>query len=148
MSDVLEADHVHERFELITLIFIGEICFAAGKPMGNMHQYLVTCAALWTAFSAYLLIFATRHAQGHGPELWGKSAKHMVAGMTVFEAFAHAMTTVSTGGYGTRDSGFEDFNALTHYVAIVFMWLWRRRHLVLRRGRDHPGRDSAGCTGP
>ena len=48
---------------------------------------------------------------------------YSISGMTVFEAFAHAMTTVSTGGYGTRDTGFEEFGPMTHYVAIAFMWL-------------------------
>ncbi|NIP76244.1 MAG: potassium transporter TrkH, partial [Xanthomonadales bacterium] len=43
--------------------------------------------------------------------------------MSAFDAVAHAMTTVSTGGFGTHDGGFEDFGPMAHYVAIVFMWL-------------------------
>ncbi len=48
---------------------------------------------------------------------------YSAAGMSGFDALAHAMTTVSTGGYGTYDSGFENFGPMTHYVAIAFMWL-------------------------
>lgn len=45
------------------------------------------------------------------------------AGMRPFEAIANTMTTVSTGGMSTRDTGFADFSPAAHYVAIVFMWL-------------------------
>ncbi len=48
---------------------------------------------------------------------------YSAAGMSAFDALAHAMTTVSTGGYGTHDNGFEAFGVMAHYVAIVFMWL-------------------------
>ena len=48
---------------------------------------------------------------------------YSAAGMTGFDALAHAMTTVSTGGFGTYDSGFEHFSASAHYVGILFMWL-------------------------
>jgi trk system potassium uptake protein TrkH len=48
---------------------------------------------------------------------------YSAAGMSGFDALAHAMTTVSTGGYGNYDNGFEDFTPAAHYVGIVFMWL-------------------------
>ena len=48
---------------------------------------------------------------------------YSAAGMSGFDALAHAMTTVSTGGYGTSDSSFRNFGPATHYVAIAFMWL-------------------------
>lgn len=45
-----------------------------------------------------------------------------LAGMDVFNAINHAMTTVSTGGFSTSDSSFSQFNSpLIHWVAIVFM---------------------------
>ncbi|MEM1343354.1 MAG: TrkH family potassium uptake protein [Pseudomonadota bacterium] len=44
-------------------------------------------------------------------------------GMTTFEAVAHAMTTVSTGGMGTYDDSFDRFSSASHYVAVVFMAL-------------------------
>ncbi|MDH3665506.1 MAG: TrkH family potassium uptake protein [Paracoccaceae bacterium] len=48
---------------------------------------------------------------------------YSAAGMSAFDALAHAMTTVSTGGYGTHDNGFEEFGVMAQYVAIAFMWL-------------------------
>jgi trk system potassium uptake protein TrkH len=43
-------------------------------------------------------------------------------GMTSFEALAHAMTTVSTGGYSTSDGSIGHFDsALIDWTAIVFM---------------------------
>ncbi|MFQ5565917.1 MAG: TrkH family potassium uptake protein [Paracoccaceae bacterium] len=48
---------------------------------------------------------------------------YAAAGMSGFDAIAHAMTTVSTGGYGTYDTGFEHFSPAAHYVGIAFMWL-------------------------
>jgi trk system potassium uptake protein TrkH len=46
------------------------------------------------------------------------------AGMTPFEAAAHAMTTLATGGYSTRDLSFAFFdNAAIDAVAVIFMCL-------------------------
>ncbi|MCG3266666.1 TrkH family potassium uptake protein [Yoonia sp. I 8.24] len=45
------------------------------------------------------------------------------AGMDPFDAMAHAMTTVSTGGMANYDSSFGNFGAATHYIAVVFMIL-------------------------
>jgi trk system potassium uptake protein TrkH len=47
-----------------------------------------------------------------------------VAGMGLFDAVCHAMSTVSTGGFSTWDAGFGHWNsALLETVAIVFMVL-------------------------
>lgn len=48
---------------------------------------------------------------------------YAAAGMTVFDALAHSMTTVSTGGFSTRDSSMALFSPAAHYVGIVFMIL-------------------------
>lgn len=49
---------------------------------------------------------------------------YLVAGMTLFDAIAHAMTTIATGGLSTHDAsiGFYKQDAVL-YVAIVFMIL-------------------------
>ncbi len=45
-------------------------------------------------------------------------------GMDMFEAIVHAMTTVATGGFSTRDGGFEAFHSSAlDYIAIIFMIL-------------------------
>lgn len=47
---------------------------------------------------------------------------YRLTGMTAFDAFNHAMATVSTGGYSTHDSSFAYFtNPLTSWVCILFM---------------------------
>ena len=47
---------------------------------------------------------------------------YKVAGMTLFEATAHAMATLSTGGFSTRDASIGGFSsAPIEAVAIVFM---------------------------
>jgi trk system potassium uptake protein len=49
---------------------------------------------------------------------------YYIAGMTLFEAAAHAMATLSTGGYSTRDASLGAFaSPLIEAVAIVFMIL-------------------------
>lgn len=48
---------------------------------------------------------------------------YWVTGMTLFEAVNHAFTTISTGGFGTRDSSFIEFSVASQWVAIVAMYL-------------------------
>jgi|TARA_A100001037_G_scaffold304192_1_gene340226 trk system potassium uptake protein TrkH len=44
------------------------------------------------------------------------------AGMSGFDAMAHAMTTIATGGYSTYDASIAHFGSATiEYIAIVFM---------------------------
>lgn len=47
----------------------------------------------------------------------------LLAGMDMFDAVNHALTTVATGGFSTRDASLGDFGPATHYVAALFMWL-------------------------
>lgn len=45
-----------------------------------------------------------------------------IFGMSGFDAFTHAMTTVSTGGFSTHDASFGWFDDLAlHWIAILFM---------------------------
>ena len=47
---------------------------------------------------------------------------YAAAGMSLFDAISHAMTTVSTGGFGTHDSQFAYFDsAVIEWIAVVFM---------------------------
>lgn len=44
------------------------------------------------------------------------------AGMTAFEAMAHAMTTISTGGFSTSDASLGHFDsARIEYIVVLFM---------------------------
>lgn len=48
---------------------------------------------------------------------------YAMLGMDVFDATVHALTTVSTGGFSTRDASFGAFSGRLEYVASVFMIL-------------------------
>ena len=51
------------------------------------------------------------------------AAAYATAGMSGFDALAHAFSTVSTGGFSTHDAGFAYFNSYPiDLVAIVFMF--------------------------
>ncbi|AWX14187.1 potassium transporter TrkH [Mergibacter septicus] len=45
------------------------------------------------------------------------------AGMTFFDAINHAFTTLSTGGFSTRDGSMNDFSALIQWICLLFMFL-------------------------
>lgn len=52
------------------------------------------------------------------------AAFYALAGMSVFDAFAHSMTTIATGGYSTFDASIGHFDSATiETIAIVFMLL-------------------------
>lgn len=68
-----------------------------------------TAKALWLVYLGLTLLCAL--------SFW-------IAGMDLFDAICHAMSTVSTGGFSTYDAGFEYWRSpLLEYVAIVFMLL-------------------------
>lgn len=47
---------------------------------------------------------------------------YMMSGMQTFDAIAHALTTISTGGFSTFDTSFGHYQTMsTELVAIVFM---------------------------
>ena len=47
---------------------------------------------------------------------------YFAAGMNAFDAVCHAMTTLSTGGFGNYDKSFGAFdNAAAEWIAVVFM---------------------------
>lgn len=48
---------------------------------------------------------------------------YWAAGMTLFEAVAHAFSTVSTAGFSTSDASLGKFGAEVHWIAVLFMVL-------------------------
>lgn len=47
---------------------------------------------------------------------------YWLAGMSGFDAINHAMTTIATGGFSTRDASFAHFeNGLIDWIAVTFM---------------------------
>jgi len=43
--------------------------------------------------------------------------------MTVFDAVAHTLTTIPTGGFGTRATSLQEFGAATQWTIVLFMVL-------------------------
>jgi trk system potassium uptake protein TrkH len=87
-----------------------------------------TAKALW---AGYLLLTAVC------------AACYYLAGMGAFDAFAHAFTTLSTGGFSTYDDGLSHFgSAAVEYVAILFMLAGGTNfalHFLALRGRSMRG---------
>jgi low temperature requirement protein LtrA len=79
LVNAFDADHLQERYELITLIFTGELCFAAGKS-GNI---VGSGGVLFMAFAAYLLTFKSYPLKGH-IKFWERSVMHSVAGLFLY----------------------------------------------------------------
>ncbi len=64
---------------------------------------------------------------------------YLLMGMSTFDAIAHAMTTIATGGFSTHDASFGHFNhAGINLVAIMFMMISSFpfvAYLQIRNGR-------------
>ncbi|WP_244265742.1 TrkH family potassium uptake protein [Polycladidibacter hongkongensis] len=67
---------------------------------------------------------------------------YWASGMSIFDAFNHALTTVATGGYSTHDKSFGFFtNPVSGWIAIVFMVLGSLPFvLVVQAARGQPWR--------
>jgi trk system potassium uptake protein TrkH len=48
---------------------------------------------------------------------------YLIFGMNAFDATVHALTTVATGGFSTKDASFAAFSGPLEYVCVVFMIL-------------------------
>jgi len=48
---------------------------------------------------------------------------YALAGMGAFDAVNHALTTIATGGYSTRDTSMETFGPAVQYACAALMWL-------------------------
>lgn len=59
---------------------------------------------------------------------------YLALGLTAFDATAHALTTVSTGGFSTRDASFEAFGGPVQYAAVAFMMLGSLPFVRLMQG--------------
>jgi trk system potassium uptake protein len=53
--------------------------------------------------------------------------------MTVFDAFAHALTTMPTGGFGTKGTSLAEFAAASQWVIALFMLLAGANFALLYR---------------
>jgi len=83
---------------------------APGPTADKMHPRITeTAKALWVTYVILTLLEAIL--------LW-------IFGMTPFDAINHAMATMATGGFSTKNESIAYFtNPMIHYVIIVFMFL-------------------------
>lgn len=51
------------------------------------------------------------------------AAVYAALGLPLFDAVVHALTSVSTGGFSTRDASFAAFSGPAEYAAVLFMLL-------------------------
>jgi hypothetical protein len=105
MESAFDADHLQERYELITLIFTGELCFAAGKH-GNE---VASTAVLFMAFATYLLTFKTHPPVGH-TKFWLRDIVHTVAGLFLYAGVFCAIPAMGSAFVQIVESGQEEYN--------------------------------------
>ncbi|MDP8957735.1 MAG: TrkH family potassium uptake protein [Actinomycetota bacterium] len=61
-----------------------------------------------------------------------------VGEMNLFQAVAHALTTMSTGGFGTEAASYAEFSPYTQWVTVVFMVLAGTSFALHYRGLRRP----------
>lgn len=69
------------------------------------------------------------------------TAVYSSLGMPALDAVVHGMSTISTGGFSTRDMSFTDYSPAIHYAASVFMILASLpyiRYVQLMNGQPGP----------
>jgi trk system potassium uptake protein TrkH len=67
-----------------------------------------TAKLLWVVYGALTAVLAVLYAVG---------------GMSIYEAVNHALTTMPTGGFSTRNASMAAFSPFIQWVAIIFMYL-------------------------
>lgn len=58
-----------------------------------------------------------------------------VGGLSWFDAVAHAFTTLSTGGFSTRDAGFANLSSAAQWITVLFMACGGLNFALLYRAR-------------
>ena len=85
-----DVEHFEERYELISLIFTGELCFAAGTPGNSVGAYGV----LFMAFSVYLLTFKSHPL--NGVKFWARGILYSVAGLFLYAGIFCAIPAIGS----------------------------------------------------
>jgi trk system potassium uptake protein TrkH len=104
-------------------LFRTESSDISGKPLSRTRQIAGVTIAVYVGLSVLCAI------------------AYAASGMNAFDAINHAMTTLSTGGYSTRDASIGYYDSVPiEVVGIVFMvagalpLIWYAR-LIMERGR-------------
>jgi trk system potassium uptake protein TrkH len=100
---------------VMPMLSIGGMQLYRAEVPGPSKEEKLTPRLAQTARALWLLYFALTVACALG---------YWLAGMDLFDAVAHSLSTVSTGGFSTHDAsiGYYD-SSLIEWVAVVFMLL-------------------------
>jgi trk system potassium uptake protein TrkH len=98
---------------ILPLLGVGGVQLAKAESPGHQPDRLTprfreTAKRLWLVYVGFTVLEAIMLAFGD---------------MTLFQAVAHAMTTMSTGGFGTEATSITGFSSYTQWVIIVFMFM-------------------------
>lgn len=98
---------------ILPLLGVGGVQLARAESPGPQPHRLTprfreTARRLWLVYVGFTAAEALLLALGE---------------MTVFQAVAHAMTTMSTGGFGTEATSITGFSPYTQWVIIAFMFM-------------------------
>jgi trk system potassium uptake protein TrkH len=84
-----------------------------------------TARRIWMLYLALTVVLAGL--------LWSYDLTGLDDSMTGFDAVAHALTTIPTGGFSTRFLSVEEFGAATQWTIVVFMILGGANFALLYR---------------
>jgi trk system potassium uptake protein TrkH len=98
---------------ILPLLGVGGVQLAKAESPGHKPDRLTprfreTAKRLWYVYVGFTVLQAILLAFGD---------------MNLFQAVAHAMTTMSTGGFGTEATSISGFSPYTQWVIILFMFL-------------------------
>ncbi|MCG6943651.1 MAG: TrkH family potassium uptake protein [Thiohalocapsa sp.] len=100
---------------IIPLLGIGGMQLYRAEAPGPLKEEKLTPRLVGTARSLWLLYLGLTAACALG---------YWLAGMSVFDAVSHSLSTVSTGGFSTHDDSIGYYNSpVVEGVSIVFMLL-------------------------
>jgi trk system potassium uptake protein TrkH len=117
---------------LLPMLGVGGMQLLRAETPGPVKDSKLTPRITETAKALWIIYLALTVACG---------LAYWAAGMTPFDAVAHAFTTVSTGGNSTHDASIGYFdNAVIEMIAVIFMFIggvnfslhflaWRHRRL-------------------
>ncbi len=98
---------------ILPLLGVGGVQLAKAESPGHKPDRLTprfreTAKRLWFVYVGFTVLQSILLALGD---------------MNLFQAVAHAMTTMSTGGFGTEATSITGFSPYTQWVIILFMFL-------------------------
>ena len=96
--EVFDPHLMKERYELIALIFIGELAFAAAGPSDEWRSIGYCIFAMLAAFGCFLLCFTARHPQLLAiSEFWSRSGVHVMTGQHFYLGLFIAIPAIAAG---------------------------------------------------